>query len=1653
MSLPSVDVLYGTPTAPASAPPPPRSKTPSVDVLYQGRPSLHPQLQPLIGARAFAGIKLHVTSTTSDQHLPDSLHYKGLAVDVVPQDPGDWDRLISELRAAGYNVIDERTKKSRHWTGPHLHVETRGPEAKAARIARVEAQFAAKPSATPGQVFTRGVVEQGKRVAAGAQRYGAAAIEHVASAQTGSRSRVIAIPPAPTQLGAQALGAAQFIGAPATAIGDVVLQDTMALMHEAGVPEPVIIAYGTVVQTALDVIVDPSWLLVLGTAVPLAAGRLAQKGPAVTRLGATQELRRSIRETLNDPSLDPATRARLQAEVAKVDRAIEQADIAIARRERVGRVDLQATKGVELEPPAAQRVGALGLEETKPTVTPVTRAPVRERIATAADRAAAEARRAEEVTQQVSRARVPERPGAVIVPGKAPRAGKLIVPGAAEAPPGTLIVPSKAAPRRPGPELGPLGLRETGRLPEPKGGLIPEKAPEISPPPAKPIAPAAPKRPGAHRAAQRPPAQAAMRRIVEEDLAARERGKEAVPTGERFVRPTGPAAAAPAPVSLKNGDVVTLRRDGELYRVESQGPRGYNLVDVQTGRKHRTVMRADVADELETPLVRTAAKPEARAAEKLELAGEEATVPAGEQAALLAAGTPTGPRAEFGKPVRGKFVGEEPRPRGEAAAAQLQARVEQERAAEKAAAKARAKKPETEMTIGEYVRGQGIAVKKNPDLVGELRALRKEGRVPPGMFRKTGQGLDDLAGQMNSLGFRDPDGAELTADSLLEALKSQYSKRLPRERFLHPAAEAHITEAEERIAAAQAGHFAEEEGLASGVIEAYLNLQAKERARVDAALKQAFELVGEVKKSKDVHRLAGEAARIYNTELLPKLLRTAAEQVPADKKLTPKFFLDILPTRVDPGTLPTMPKRKGRPGIPFQTQMGGGGPMFASQDMLELFLSPGAARRLRSMRRRLLEGKPAYGVEEVTSQARRVLKEGRARETGRQTPLEFEGYPQGAMAEAATVPSPHALDFGPTTTDIGASSLILIPRHVFHKAGPVGETIYRSMIFAYDTFTKRYEAFLIRMGDIQRGLGMRHWTPRYNQRLARRLFHAIDDPESFAAAVKHNQARALSETEQKAANEMKAMFDWYADRIDAARSELGLPPINRRKQYVTHLINDTVRFMVESSRGIPEDMAKAMRFSLPGEIFHPFLLQRNANLPVVEDIFAAMRAYVRVTEKMLAFNPVLPVVRQNIDALAPNAQNYADWWVRTTLGQPGVISNLIDTTAARMSGILGYKRVRLPGEVAKTLQLPVARKSALQEELLDDLEAVDVLVPRLYNLFRRGISRRATSAIKRLNYYSFIGLNIKVGLVNLTQPITTAAKLRAWPHQMMGDMMAGYGRVMLDVWRPSRWRYWKDKGVLSEMEKLMDEELAAGRGLLGDLTLFNMKLTEFINRVSSTVAKTRELARVERIYGEEALRLGKEFSDFVNFRYGTPFTPRLFSPQGPLGPIGHLLYSYQTFPANQMYVVATMSEKLQVKALLPDAWRAIGRGPSAFGEYLSTLAAGERGELLRYLTYGYVAMQLLAPLGIRFWDTFVKGIAPSYLEAGAEFVAGFVTADRERMKRAAWQMVPPALSRGYKGLIPLKTQADRIRRAMDRYERGVIDDWEAFMEIVSGRRR
>jgi peptidoglycan hydrolase-like protein with peptidoglycan-binding domain len=80
---------------------------------------------PYRGMQRFAAANgFQVTSTTGGHHLGWA-HRAGHAVDIRTNDhtPAQVDSFISQARAQGYTVIDERRGGNAAWSGPHIHLQ------------------------------------------------------------------------------------------------------------------------------------------------------------------------------------------------------------------------------------------------------------------------------------------------------------------------------------------------------------------------------------------------------------------------------------------------------------------------------------------------------------------------------------------------------------------------------------------------------------------------------------------------------------------------------------------------------------------------------------------------------------------------------------------------------------------------------------------------------------------------------------------------------------------------------------------------------------------------------------------------------------------------------------------------------------------------------------------------------------------------------------------------------------------------------------------------------------------------------------------------------------------------------------------------------------------------------------------------------------------------------------------------------------------------------------------------------------------------------------------------------------------------------------------------------------------------------------------
>ena len=594
--------------------------------------------------------------------------------------------------------------------------------------------------------------------------------------------------------------------------------------------------------------------------------------------------------------------------------------------------------------------------------------------------------------------------------------------------------------------------------------------------------------------------------------------------------------------------------------------------------------------------------------------------------------------------------------------------------------------------------------------------------------------------------------------------------------------------------------------------------------------------------------------------------------------------------------------------------------------------------------------------------------------------------------------------------DVGIGSKFLSPRLVFKHIGNVAyDNVFEPIMQGVENFRSNVSKIKDELVDKQKSIGVRRFTrrlfPKKYQAQSERLFNSLNEGVDAGLTPKEKEVSVWA----------KNLFDKYADRLDVLLAKQGLPPINRRTKYITNLINEELKYAIREGQRIDSSFFAILDEITPKQVFDPFLLAREGKLPIQKDFWKALNAYIGISERKLAFDEVLPQIQAYIKQLPAEAQRYAKWFVRNTMGKPSEIDRLIKNTLQNWSDkILGKKTIKI------------------QIELDTGLREMEFEIPRLRIPVKIGAV--VIGKLKKYNYLSFIGANIRTGSINLSQPVSTAANLPRGLFKNLIDMSYGYGKVITKIFSPKAWREMREKDILTETEKMLEEEFSMS-GILGDLTMWNMKISEFINRVSSTYAGKRGFAkflekRGIKLADEEALALGRELSDLMNFRYGLGETPKIFR-----NPVGQLYYQYNTFATKQAELIANMAARTFKKGQVEEFMKAVNDGKGV--EYLKKQGSPTRVALLRYILYVSALIAATSTLGVSIADVFYKGAVPNQVENLIRGVYALVTGNwYEAMKDIGMAATPPIVS-GLapsklvpfpKGFIPAEKQIFRIKK-------------------------
>jgi len=289
---------------------------------------------------------------------------------------------------------------------------------------------------------------------------------------------------------------------------------------------------------------------------------------------------------------------------------------------------------------------------------------------------------------------------------------------------------------------------------------------------------------------------------------------------------------------------------------------------------------------------------------------------------------------------------------------------------------------------------------------------------------------------------------------------------------------------------------------------------------------------------------------------------------------------------------------------------------------------------------------------------------------------------------------------------------------------------------------------------------------------------------------------------------------------------------------------------------------------------------------------------------------------------------------------------------------------------------------------------------------------------------SLIAGNIRTMVVNFTQPISALAKLEGLPHQTISDMTYGYMKAIPRLLRPSYWEAFEKAGLLEDVEGILEnpDVHIKYRLALKDMLFWNMKISEFMNRVSTAYAEARNKQRVGDIdelieirpdLKKQAELISKNLSDTINFKYGS-----LYRPPWTLSPMGQMAYYLQSFTLKHAQLLYDMAKDLKIESLPKD----FIQDP---GKTMKDLTTKQRGALVRYLVLlSLVSSSALAALGMkRKWE--LLEVSPSEAPVWRLFVA-LVTQDMGELARVS------------KSFIPLRGAARRVKRIIEEGPKGIL---------------
>lgn len=346
-----------------------------------------------------------------------------------------------------------------------------------------------------------------------------------------------------------------------------------------------------------------------------------------------------------------------------------------------------------------------------------------------------------------------------------------------------------------------------------------------------------------------------------------------------------------------------------------------------------------------------------------------------------------------------------------------------------------------------------------------------------------------------------------------------------------------------------------------------------------------------------------------------------------------------------------------------------------------------------------------------------------------------------------------------------------------------------------------------------------------------------DTPLRIFQHLDGDKAVKLAPEEQKIANEIKAYYKQWADR-------LGIPEEGRITDYVTHIFEKG-----EDFGEFPAEVAKMIRGKVAKSVFNPFQLSRSGKQTgLVRNPFLALEAYVKRANRKIYMDPALERfergVRQRVDDV-----------------------DMLDHIEKFISGV-NYRPTSLDKKFDNTVK--------------------QVLGSYAPNRPTAAVTRR----FRKLVYWATIALNPKTALKNLTQGVNTYSQL--------GERytLEGYLRMAADLKNIGDASELRKVGVLdNQFVEMSSKGVSLKRKALNLAEDVGFSLFNFAERINRGAAYfgAKQRALNKGLSEEKAIEAGLDMARKTQFTFGAVDTP-----VGMQGDFAKTFLQFQSFNIKQL---------------------------------------------------------------------------------------------------------------------------------------------------------